>query len=91
MIKEKYKDISEKKFIPIDIFKENYFNNIYEINKSGEIRKIGSTKILKHNPSPGYPTVTLYSDGRRKSIAVHIILAKIFLENENPNDNRSVR
>lgn len=88
MIKEEYKNIPDNMFISISYFsgKDIDINNKYEINKLGEIRNKNTGKLLKHSYSNSYPSVILYGNTRekRKSIAVHILLANVFIVNDDP-------
>lgn len=74
------------------------YENIYHINKSGNIKTIGrkysdgryyKTKILKKRLSTnGYYTITLYKDGKPKVFTIHRLLMINFVEN--PNNYPSV-
>lgn len=67
----------------------------YRINKRGQVLSIARTKsyiirgklvsrtykakLMKHEPHRGYPYVTLVKRGTKKTIAVHVLVARTFL------------
>ncbi|MGH1111214.1 NUMOD4 motif-containing HNH endonuclease [Bacillus paranthracis] len=71
------------------------YEGLYEVSNFGDvkvldrevrgkldsIRKVKGRMLKKHNDTSGYPTVTLTGeDGKRKTIAVHRLVASTFLE-----------
>lgn len=81
---EKYKDIPDTEFVPIECLGDN-FNGLYEINKLGQIKTV-STGLIRSNFSEnnhGYPIVMFNSKTKAKGKLLHIILAKTFLLNPN--------
>lgn len=87
MIKPEYKNIPDTEFIPLT---ENEVGEdlagLYEINKKGEVRRVKTKKILKNNNSASYPRLHLYYKNIGKTFRVHILLAKKFIFNDNPNE-----
>ena len=69
------------------IFKNKNLQNRFEINKLGELRKIGKNKLYKLDYSNSYPKYSLdyYLNGKRykAKVPVHLILAYTFLPNPN--------
>jgi hypothetical protein len=56
----------------------------YAVSTHGRVKRIGADgkpdRILKTTPdSGGYSTVTLYADGRRRVVRVHVLVAETFL------------
>ena len=81
MIRERYRDIPDDKFVPLEEGIDPAFLGKYEINKLGQIRgKVGKTKILDSGKKEnlGYPKVTLSANRFRRSYFVHVLLAKNF-------------
>lgn len=66
----------------------NIYNGIYQVSSFGNVRKVGSLKLLKHyRTSSGYCRVELYSNGRSKKFFVHRLVANEFLQKENRSLN----
>ena len=83
MIKERYRDIPDDEFVPLEEGIDPAFLGKYEINKLGQIRgKVGKTKILDigRKENLGYPKVTLSANRFRRSYFVHVLLAKNFFD-----------
>ena len=58
------------------------FENLYEVNNLGQIRRIDSQRILKPTLNTyGYNTVHLSSGKKRKRIGISILVAKAFIPN----------
>lgn len=58
------------------------FENLYEVNTIGQIRRIDYQRILKPTlNSYGYQTVHLSSRKKRKRIGISILVAKAFIPN----------
>ena len=75
-------------FVPITCVPHEFIG-IYEINRLGHVKNLRTGKIKKnHNPSEsGYPKVYLCNGNKQKSIPLHIILAKTFIDNP---DNKPI-
>lgn len=83
---EKYPDLSEDEFIPIEYTHSNgikIISNTYSINKLGEIKNNLRNKIITGNADKrGYIKVGLnFSDNKNHGILVHRIVATVFLKN----------
>lgn len=94
MIKDKYSNILEHEFVPLEDGILDVFKNLYEINKKGEIRTISSGKIRKITKTVGinrYPIVFLSNQsvdgGKPKQYYVHRLVAETFLVKDNPTYN----
>lgn len=87
MIKPEYKNIPYDEFVPLtenEVGKD--LAGLYEINKKGEVRNSKNKKILKNNNSTSYPRLSLYCKNIHcKTFKVHILLAKKFIFNDDPN------
>lgn len=58
------------------------FENLYEVNTLGQVRRIDSQKILKPTlNNKGYHSVHLSSGKKRKRIGISILVAKAFISN----------
>lgn len=87
---EKYLNLPEKEFIPIEY---THFNgikipgDIYHINKLGEIKNIKTGKILKGTirKDNSYCQVCLRINSRDVIILIHRLVASTFLINPNPD------
>jgi hypothetical protein len=64
-----------------DIIMEG-FEGLYKCSKEGFIYSVRSKKLLKGRlTTDGYLAVVLCNRGKRKQIAIHILVARCFLEN----------
>ena len=80
---DKYKNIPDDEFVPLDCLGDN-FKGLYEINKSGQFRKVSNGLVLSTNSlNPGgYPIICLVDLERKKHVfQVHRLLAEMFLSN----------
>ena len=67
------------------IKKKKYFN--YDVYENGEIYSYYSNKFLKESIVQGYVQYSLYLNGKVKRIKAHKLVALLFLENDNPEEN----
>lgn len=59
----------------------------FGINTDGVVRSIKSKRILKPSIGPyGYPYVNIYDPDKKRwrSVGVHILMARVFVRNDNP-------
>ena len=62
----------------------NGYENIYEINELGEVRRIETGNVLKgHLSSDGYRRIGLTVSGKTKLFLVHRLVANAFIPNPN--------
>ena len=60
------------------------YENVYEINEFGDLRRCGCEKLIKKlNRKDGYLQYVLSKDGIRKSRKIHRLVADAFVENPN--------
>lgn len=58
------------------------FENLYTINKQGEIKRVETQRVLKHHTSHhGYKYVNLTKNGKSKNYYVHRLIAMEFINN----------
>lgn len=57
------------------------FENIYKINRLGQVLSVKTGKILKSYMSTGYKKVDLYNNYFRRKVHLHRLLAETFLPN----------
>lgn len=56
------------------------YEGLYKVSLEGAVYSVKSNKYLKPNNNPwGYPMVTLYKNGTRRTIYVHRIVAEAWL------------
>ena len=84
MIKEEYIGLKDSEFIPLTEGIPREALNLFEINKSGEVRSVSDNKlrpVLKysHSHGDGYPRVCLPVSGRRFTKLIHRLVAENFL------------
>ena len=84
MIKEEYIGLKDSEFIPLTEGIPREALNLFEINKSGEVRSVSDNKlrpVLKysHLHGDGYPRVYLPVSGRRFTKLIHRLVAENFL------------
>ena len=84
MIKEEYIGLKDSDFIPLTKGIPKEAINRFEINKSGEVRRVSDKKlrpVLKysHSHGDGYPRVCLPVLGRRYTKLIHRLVAENFL------------
>ena len=91
MIKEEYENISNEEFVSLDKAVDPIFKNRYVINKLGWIKN-KKTKIITKafNTSIRYPRVSFRVGNIKKTYSIHILLAKIFLINDDPDNKIQV-
>lgn len=87
MIKEEYIGLKDSEFIPLTEGIPKEALNLFEINKSGEVRRVSDNKlrpVLKysHSHGDGYPRVCLPVSGRRFTKLIHRLVAENFLVRE---------
>nr|URM62348.1 DNA directed RNA polymerase subunit 2 [Mimivirus sp.] len=82
-LEEKWKKIPVKKI-----------KNDYEISNYGLVRRSSDKKIIKRNIKSGYPSFmyTNLENNKKslKSIKIHKMVAKLFVENDDPENNNVV-
>lgn len=81
-----YEELDNTTFVPLVCVDQEYLGR-YEINKLGQIRIIGTTKILTViTKIVDYPKVILRSQGNtiHKLYFVHLLIAKTFIQNPDP-------
>ena len=67
-------------FSGIDIWKDvPGFIRFYQVSNNGKVKR--DDKILKNQLRVGYPKVTLHANGLIKQIAVHRLVAEVFIPN----------
>lgn len=87
MIKPEYINISDTEFVPLTENEvEKDFAGLYEINKKGEVRNVKTKRNLKIKKSNYYPKLCFYNKNIRKNYRIHVLLAKKFISNDNPNE-----
>jgi hypothetical protein len=57
------------------------FEHLYAIHPSGEVWSIKGEQFLNSGNCRGYRTVVLHNNGVRKSVYVHILVARAFIPN----------
>lgn len=62
----------------------NEYKNYYEISNCGRIRN-SDKKILKQSTRSGYLSCTYQVDSAKKSIKTHRLVAKLFVQNNDPD------
>lgn len=86
---EKYPDLPEDEFIPIEYYKlehQEIFRSIYVINKKGEVKNNETGYILKQcDDKDKYKMSYLKKNNYKKKLIVHRLVAFTFLENPNPD------
>jgi hypothetical protein len=86
MIKDKYKNLKDEEFVPLDCFEylDKRFKGAYEINKLGHIRTVNSGNIRKDitNLDGLYPVISLNVPNYRTTYPIHKLVALTFLEQE---------
>lgn len=94
MIKEKYKDLPDDEFVPLEEGIDPAFLGKYEINKKGEIKSIKYNKILSAKLDDRYYKVHLSTgsgnDKKSVSYRVHRLVAFQFVVNLDPSVNTVV-
>ena len=87
---EKYKDIPDDQFVPLESGIDNAFLGKYEINKLGHIKniKLGKiTKDVKNTVGRNYPIISFRNQYIKKNYFIHRLVALTFLQNpENKPD-----
>ncbi len=78
---EKYKDIPEDQFVPLESGIDEKLLGKYEINKMGIIRNIKTKK--EKTGSAKYPQITFNIRGKTKSYFIHRLVALTFISNPN--------
>lgn len=96
MIKEEYKNLRDDEFVPLTCVKDEYLGK-FMINKLGQVKNLMKKTnkgglILKVTPRPNdYPVVTLgLEKGDKLAVRIHLLLAKTFLENDDPENKVEV-
>lgn len=87
---EKYPDLPEDKFIPIEYIHSNGLRvpgDIYHINKLGDVKNIKTGYIHTHSRAKNddYLGISLTVNNRKLYPRLHRLIASTFLENPNPN------
>ena len=60
------------------------YEGIYQVSNLGKIRSCKNNKIRKQTKQrSGYMRIILTKDAKQKAIAVHILVAKCFVNNKN--------
>ena len=58
------------------------YENLYSINKLGEVKSLTNDKIItQYTPENKYSVVSLYKNGKNKTFKVHRLVAKSFINN----------
>lgn len=87
-----YEDLDDETFVPL-VEVDDCFKGRYEINKKGQVRIIGKSRILAvMTKSTDYPKVMLrdLSDTRGRGRFVHVLLARTFIRNDDPTTKTQV-
>lgn len=84
---EKYKDIPDDQFVPLELGIDDAFLGKYAINKLGHIKNIKSGKIIREVRAERYPRISFTNNKIRKKFCIHRLVALTFLQNpENKSD-----
>ena len=80
---EKYKDIPDDQFVPLELGIDDAFLGRYEINKLGHIKNIKLGKITKdvRSTSNRYPLISFRNFKIKKCYSIHRLVALTFLQN----------